>query len=427
DLAQQHRVLRRFQFTPLDLLAERRAHVRVELHRVVLRGERRDSQARGERRIGSGIAGNSTPDGEVCRCGRQCSTLQQVSFPGRAPSSSLRPAAPCWFPIAPGVCTRLSSGPAPQPERPAHHYNPPRAPRASGLAVAVHLRAGHGSTVALPLVHLASQMAAPLSRSSTKLSPFHELGDGDQVFVDRAFTRSAGAPLVAGNSVRLLRDATENYPAWLAAIENAEKWIHFESYIIHDDEIGMEFADALIRRARDGVRVRLLYDWMGALGKTSGAFWRRLTAGGVEVRCFNPPRFAQPLAWVHRDHRKMLGVDGRVGFVTGLCVGRPWVGAPEKGIPPWRDTGIEIRGPAVADVEWAFRRVWKAAGGSVPHEYRPVRSEMPAEGSVRLRIVASEPWSAGLMRLDQLIAAAARERLWLSDAYFAGIPSYMQA
>lgn len=269
-------------------------------------------------------------------------------------------------------------------------------------------------------------MAAPIARTDTS-NPFHGLGDGDLAFTDRAFTRAAGAPLVTGNAVRLLRDATENYPAWLDAIEHAERWIHFECYIIHDDDAGEQFAEALMRRARDGVRVRLLYDWMGALGKTRRSFWRRLGAAGVEVRCFNPPRLIRPFDWLHRDHRKMLGVDGRVGFVTGLCIGRAWVGDPQRGIPPWRDTGVEIRGPAVADVEWAFRRVWKAAGGHVPHEHRPRRNEMKREGDVALRIVASEPWNAGLMRLDQIIASAARERLWLADAYFAGIPSYMQA
>lgn len=257
--------------------------------------------------------------------------------------------------------------------------------------------------------------------------PFAALGPGEPDLADRAFTRTAGAPLVRGNAVRLLRDARENYPAWLEAIESAERWIHFESYIIHDDDVGEQFADALMRKARDGVVVRVLYDWMGALGKTRARFWRRLRTAGIEVRCFNPPRLVEPLAWIHRDHRKMLGVDGRVGFVTGLCVGRAWAGDPERGVPPWRDTGVEIRGPAVADVEWAFRRVWKTAGPPVPHEHRPRRDELAPAGDVALRIVASEPWSAGLMRLDQLIAAAARERLWLADAYFAALPSYMQA
>src|SRR4051794_5502737 len=83
---------------------------------------------------------------------------------------------------------------------------------------------------------------------------------------DQAFSRAAGAPLIEGNGVKLLKDARENYPAWLAAIGQAKHHIHFESYIIHEDEAGREFADALIAKAREGVRVRLVYDWMGGFG-----------------------------------------------------------------------------------------------------------------------------------------------------------------
>src|SRR5687767_5576009 len=149
-----------------------------------------------------------------------------------------------------------------------------------------------------------------------------------RALADQAFSRAAGAPLVEGNSVRLLRDARENYPAWLDAIGAAERYIHFESYIIHEDEAGETFADALIAKAGEGVRVRLVYDWMGGFGKASRRFWNRLRAGGVETRCYNPPRWDSPLGWLSRDHRKTLSVDGQVAFVTGLCVGRMWVGDP---------------------------------------------------------------------------------------------------
>ena len=134
---------------------------------------------------------------------------------------------------------------------------------------------------------------------------------------NQAFSRAAGAPLIPGNSVRLLIDWKENYPAWLEAIKAAERYIHFESYIIHEDEVGWKFADALTTKARDGVRVRLIYDWMGGFGKTSRSFWNHLRAGGVDVRCYNPPELDSPFGWVSRDHRKTLTVDGRIGFVTG--------------------------------------------------------------------------------------------------------------
>src|SRR5262249_1329405 len=105
------------------------------------------------------------------------------------------------------------------------------------------------------------------------------------IFAEQAFWRAAGARLLPGNDARILKDGNENYPAWLEAIESAQHTIHFESYIIHEDEQGHIFADALAAKAREGVRVRLIYDWVGAFNVTSNKFWRRLREAGVEVRC----------------------------------------------------------------------------------------------------------------------------------------------
>jgi cardiolipin synthase len=244
---------------------------------------------------------------------------------------------------------------------------------------------------------------------------------------EQAFARTAGVPLIPGNSVTLLRDARENYPAWLEAIRSAQRWIHFESYIIHEDDQGGQFAEALIEQARAGVRVRVIYDWMGALSATSNRFWRRLRAAGVDVRCFNPLRFDSPFGWLSRDHRKMIAVDGRVGFVAGLCVGRHWTGRPEKGIDPWRDTGVEVRGPAVADIEEAFAQAWAATGAPLPADETQSGAPGAEADDVALRVVASLPYTSGLYRLDQLVATIARERLWLTDAYFVGTTTYVAA
>src|ERR1700754_16344 len=244
---------------------------------------------------------------------------------------------------------------------------------------------------------------------------------------NQAFTRAAGAPLLPGNRVRLLKDAKENYPAWLEAIKNAERYIHFESYIIHEDSAGWQFADALAAKARDGVRVRLLYDWLGGLGKTSRSFWNHLRAAGCEVRAYNPPRWYSPRSWGSRDHRKTLTVDGQIGFVPGLCVGRMWAGEPEKNIEPWRDTGIEVRGPAVADIEQAFAHVWDVTGDDLPPDEIVKRETLDEAGEIALRVVATEPVSDGMFRMDQLVATLARNRLWLTDAYYAGTNLYVQA
>jgi cardiolipin synthase A/B len=248
-----------------------------------------------------------------------------------------------------------------------------------------------------------------------------------RLLAEQAFSRTTGASLTCGNRVSLLKDAAENYPAWLEALRAARKTIHFESYIIHEDDIGAQFAEVFANKAREGVKVRILYDWMGALGKTSRRFWRKLKEAGAEVRCFNPPRLDSPLSWISRDHRKMIGVDGKVAFVTGLCVGRMWVGYPDRNIPPWRDTGIEVHGPAVADIEGAFSNIWAVTGDPLPADEVFERDAIPAAGEASLRVIPAIPNTAGLYRLDQLIAAIARRTLWMTDAYFVGATSYVQA
>ena len=244
---------------------------------------------------------------------------------------------------------------------------------------------------------------------------------------ESALSRAAGAPLIAGNRVALLCDAAENYPAWLDAIEQARESILLESYIFSEDAIGNEFADALIAAAGRAVRVRVLQDWFGARGEASGRFWGRLREAGVVVRFFNPFRFESPLAWLRRDHRKCLVVDGSIGFVTGLCIAARWAGDAARGIAPWRDTGLEIEGPAVADLAHAFSRTWAEAGPPLDDRELPRRERIETAGDVALRVIATEPSTTGTYRLDILVAAMARRTLWLTDAYFIGLPSYVQA
>lgn len=243
----------------------------------------------------------------------------------------------------------------------------------------------------------------------------------------QALSRAAGAPLVSGNRVTLLRDATENYPAWLAAIEGAKRSVTMESYILADDAVGNRFVDAMRDATRRGVRVRVLQDWLGARGEGSHRFWARLRESGLDLRWFNPFRFEAPLAWLRRNHRKSLVVDGRIGFVTGLCIAERWAGNPARGVPAWRDTGVAIEGPAVADLAHAFARTWAEAGPALDPEVLARQEEIAAAGKVSMRVIATEPATAGIFRLDTLIAALSRRTLWLTDAYFIGLPSYVQA
>jgi phosphatidylserine/phosphatidylglycerophosphate/cardiolipin synthase-like enzyme len=198
-------------------------------------------------------------------------------------------------------------------------------------------------------------------------------------------------------------------------------------YIVHDDATGRRFRDELVARARAGVTVRVLYDWFGSLRLVGRGFWAPLRAAGGEVRVANPPGVDSLLGWASRDHRKLLSIDGSQAFISGLCIGDAWAGDPARGIAPWRDTGVELAGPAVADAEAAFASAWALAGSAIPAAELPRREAIPPAGPVALRVIASAPETTALYRMDLLVAVAARERLWLTDAYFLATPPYLQA
>ncbi|MEZ0172061.1 phosphatidylserine/phosphatidylglycerophosphate/cardiolipin synthase family protein [Microvirga sp. TS319] len=247
----------------------------------------------------------------------------------------------------------------------------------------------------------------------------------DELRMERAFSRIADSDLRHGNAVRLLRNSKENYPAWLDAIGSAQAVIHFENFIIADDATGRLFAEALMERARAGVKVRVLYDWLGSSFRALPAFWRRLREAGVEARVFNPPRLTDPF-WIRRNHRKLITVDGRIGFVSGLCISDSWEGGKEA--EPWRDTGISVEGPMVADLDAAFAESWVLAGmRAIPKSDLPRADAIPHAGAVAARLISGEPGMFRTYRVDQFIAATAQRNLWLTDAYFVATTSYVQA
>jgi cardiolipin synthase len=250
-----------------------------------------------------------------------------------------------------------------------------------------------------------------------------------EALASEAFCRVAEARQSNGNHVRLLRDGPEVFPAWLAAINHAQSTVWLENYILQEDAVGRQFAEALKAAAGRGVKCLVLYDWLGCLTRTSAKFWRALREAGVELRCYNPPQLTNPLRWISRDHRKVLCVDGTVAFTGGLCIGDDWMGDASRGVPPWRDTAIEIRGPAVADVSAAFMDSWEAAG---PAPAAAVLTEekippQPGAGPVDVSVIAGRPNSMGLYRLEQLVAEIAATSLWLTDGYFVATTGYVRA
>jgi cardiolipin synthase len=248
----------------------------------------------------------------------------------------------------------------------------------------------------------------------------------NRLLAEQALSRTAGAPLLDGNAVDLLIDAAAHYDAWLAAIRGARERVLLENYIIRNDDVGRAFLDALVERAQAGVFVAVVVDWVGCLGQSRNAFWAPLRKAGGDVRIFNPPQLGQPLGWISRDHRKLLVVDGVLGFLSGVCISAKWLGNPKHDVPPWRDTGVTLRGPAVAELETAFAQSWGEIGSPLL-PFAPIpEPEVPA-GDVSLRLIATQPATAGMYRLDQLIASMARKTLWLTDAYFVGLAPYVQA
>ena len=256
-----------------------------------------------------------------------------------------------------------------------------------------------------------------------RYSAFGQATLGD--IAERAFARAAGGAAIAGNAVRLLCDARENFPAWREALANAQKYILFEQYIVENDDIGREFTQLLADRARAGVKVYAIVDWLGSWRGLS--LWRSVREVGADVRVFNPPRLSSPLGWLSRDHRKTIVVDGEVGFVSGLCLSERWLGNPKRRLEPWRDTGIEIRGPAVAALEQAFTAVFAASGNPLDTSILTPEDRIAPAGTMRLQVIANEPTLAGTFRMDLIIASIARKQLWLTDAYFVATSPYVQA
>jgi cardiolipin synthase A/B len=242
--------------------------------------------------------------------------------------------------------------------------------------------------------------------------------------ITSAINRAAGGRPIPGNDVKLLIDGPCAYDAMIELIAGASRWIHFENYIIRGDRAGQRFADALAARARDGVTVRLLYDSLGSFA-TPRSFWRRLREAGVEVRPFRPLAPLDLVANFSRNHRKLVVADGALAVMGGLCIGCEWTGEDAKGGHAWRDTAVQIAGPAAAVLDQAFARTWMVAGGVLPDEH--VAGRVTPQGHAEVRVIGGEPGHERTYRVIELLAAGAIERLWITDAYLVAPPRLFQA
>ncbi len=248
--------------------------------------------------------------------------------------------------------------------------------------------------------------------------------DVAQQSVANAINRAAGGRPVPGNQVALLIDGPDTYRAMADAIACATRWVHFENYIIRSDSAGRRFADQLVARAREGIHVRVLYDAIGSL-YTSGKLWRDLRKGGVEVRAFHPLKPLDLVTNFSRNHRKLVVADGERAVMGGLCIGCEWTGEAIAGGQPWRDTAVEIAGPAAAVLDQAFARTWEVAGGRVPDD--DVAGRVTPRGDAEVRVISGEPGRERTYRVIELLAAGSLSRLWITDAYLVAPPRLFQA
>jgi len=253
------------------------------------------------------------------------------------------------------------------------------------------------------------------SSAAIPITRYERVDDALDVAIDRA---TATRP-IGGNQLHHYADSPRALEAMLQLVAGATRWVHFENYIIRDDHIGTRFAEALAERARAGVRVRVLYDALGSLG-TSRRYWQRLRQAGAEVRAFRPLLTSRVLELGSRDHRKLVVVDGVRAMLGGLCIGDEWAGDPARSRRPWRDTMATVIGPAAVAFDRAFARVWERIGAPLPPD--ELEPDPPEAGTSTVRAIAGSPGRARMYRAVELLAASARHRLWITDAYLIAPP-----
>ena len=228
------------------------------------------------------------------------------------------------------------------------------------------------------------------------------------------------------NRVELLNDAGEMYAALIAALHRARHTIHLEYYIFDDDRIGRTISEVLIRRARSGVKVRVIYDLLGSWMPAWGML-RTLRKAGVEVCYFRPLRMGSLWQGINiRNHRKIAIIDDRVAFLGGINIARRYLEGNELG--RWRDEHLRLEGEAVADLQQLFRRDWAAVGGGRIEESSIPVAERVGERRPTLIAWSEEGPSRNVMeRVMVRLIEGARRELLLSSPYFIPTPLLLTA
>lgn len=234
---------------------------------------------------------------------------------------------------------------------------------------------------------------------------------------ERALGSLLGPGIVGGNAVTELLNGDQIFPPMLAAIKSAQKSVTFETYIYWSGDIGKQFADALSERARAGVPVHVLLDWVGS-AKMEESYLAEMKAAGVLIEKFHKPHWYNLARLNNRTHRKLLVVDGQVGFTGGVGIAPAWTGHAQDP-DHWRDSHYLVRGPAVAQMQATFLDNWLKVTGKVLHGEAYFPAIAPAGGQ-KAQMFSSSPSSGSeSMQLMYHLAITAAERsIDLSVAYF---------
>ena len=243
--------------------------------------------------------------------------------------------------------------------------------------------------------------------------------------------QATGVPLIAGNQVQLLFDGPATMREMMAAARAATTSINLETYIFDQDPIGLQFAELLMEKRRQGVTVNVMYDSVGTLG-TPQEFFDRMRAAGINLLAFNPINPAKAKGnWSinNRDHRKIMVVDGKVAFTGGINISSDYANSSlfrsrskpdkvDKDKIGWRDTHVRIEGPAVATLQWAFVNNWvrQDAGELPPLDYFP---RLAPAGDKFVRVLATEPNSHSEIYKSLMVAInEAKKSVYITSAYF---------
>jgi cardiolipin synthase len=243
----------------------------------------------------------------------------------------------------------------------------------------------------------------------------HGFSVADPEFVGSALAL-ANPILVGGNKIELLSNGDKYFQAMLDAMEAARKTINFEAFILYSDDTGRQFRDVLCQRARDGIEVRVLLDGIGSGWRLKNSDVAMMKKAGCKFAYYHPTHSWRVDRTNRRSHRRILVVDGRVGFTGGVGFAEKWSGHAQD-VKHWRDTHVRIEGPLVAELQAAFQEHWiktfeetLTGAGQFP--------PLAEAGNIKAQIVSSRSFSMAPVPLIQAVSfTAATSRIWITNSY----------